>query len=60
MKKDDLIIIIIGLLLLAGMLYTIFFGGEKSRHGVGIRLKTKPQQEFSLIDKKLFQPQSNT
>ncbi|MDH3329388.1 MAG: hypothetical protein OEM01_09165 [Desulfobulbaceae bacterium] len=35
MKKEDLIILIIGLLLLAGMLLTIFFGGEKSMHGVG-------------------------
>lgn len=36
MKKEDLIILILGLLLLAGMLLTIFFAGEKSRHGVGI------------------------
>lgn len=35
MKKDDLIILLIALLLLAGMLFTIFFGGERSRHGVG-------------------------
>jgi hypothetical protein len=35
MKKDDLIIFLIALLLLAGMFITIFFGGEKSRHGVG-------------------------
>ncbi|MDY0349767.1 MAG: hypothetical protein RBR09_00785 [Desulfobulbaceae bacterium] len=36
MKRDDLIILIIALLLLAGMLLTLLFGGEKSRHGVGI------------------------
>jgi hypothetical protein len=35
MKREDLIILILGLLLLAGMLFTIFFGGEKSRHGTG-------------------------
>lgn len=35
MKKEDLIILVVGLLLLAGMLITIFFGGEKSMHGVG-------------------------
>ncbi len=35
MKKEDLIILIIALLLLAGMLFTIFLGGEESRHGVG-------------------------
>lgn len=35
MKRDDLILFIIGLLLLAGMLITILFGGEKSLHGVG-------------------------
>lgn len=33
MKKDDLLIMIVGLLL-AAMLYTFFFGGEQSRHGV--------------------------
>jgi flagellar basal body-associated protein FliL len=35
MKKEDLIILILAILLLAGMVYTLFFGGEKSRHGVG-------------------------
>lgn len=35
MKKEDLIILIIGLLLVAGMLITVFFGGDKSKHGVG-------------------------
>lgn len=35
MNKEDLIILVIGLLLLAAMLYTLFFGGEESRHGVG-------------------------
>jgi hypothetical protein len=49
MKKDDLIIFIIGLLLLAGMLFTIFFGGEKSLHGVGTLLDTRPKQEKSFI-----------
>ena len=44
MKRDDLIIITIGLLLLAGMLYTIFFGGEKSIHGVGNIDKAYPEE----------------
>lgn len=35
MKKEDVIILILGLLLLAGMLWTLFFGGGHSRHGVG-------------------------
>ncbi|GAB4342937.1 MAG: hypothetical protein Kow0089_18390 [Desulfobulbaceae bacterium] len=35
MKKEDLIILILGVLLLAGMVLTVLFGGEKSRHGVG-------------------------
>ncbi len=35
MQKDDLIILLIALLLVAGMFITIIFGGEKSRHGVG-------------------------
>lgn len=36
MKKDDLIILLIALLLLAGMLITIFYGGARSRHGVSL------------------------
>jgi len=44
MKKDNLILIIIGLLLLAGMLLTILFGGERSRHGVGILLDAPLKQ----------------
>ena len=51
MKKDDLIILIIGLLLLAGMLLTIFFGGERSRHGVGILFDAQPEQQISFIIK---------
>ena len=51
MKKDDLIILIIGFLLLAGMLITIFFGGERSRHGVGMLFDTQPAQEISLLKK---------
>jgi hypothetical protein len=38
MKNDDLIILLIALLLFAGMLITIFFGGTPSRHGVGLFL----------------------
>jgi len=48
MKKDDLIILIISLLLLAGMLITIFFGGERSRHGVGTILDVQPEREISF------------
>ena len=47
MKKDDLIILIIGFLLLAGMLITIFFGGERSRHSVGILFDELPEQHSS-------------
>jgi len=36
MRKDDLIILLVALLLLGGMLVTIFFGAGKSRHGVGM------------------------
>ena len=35
MKREDLIILILGFLLLAAMLLTFLFCGEKSRHGVG-------------------------
>ena len=51
MKKDDLILLIIGLLLLAGMLITILFGGERSRHGVGILFNGQPEQEITFIIK---------
>ena len=50
MKKDDLILLIVGLLLLAGMLITIFFGGERSRHGVGVLFDAQPEQH-SLGDR---------
>ncbi len=46
MKKDDLLLLIIGLLLLAGMIITIIFGGERSRHGVGLQSDTTIKQEF--------------
>ena len=39
MKKGDIAILIIGMLLLAAMLLTLFFGGQTSRHGVGSLLK---------------------
>ena len=51
MKKDDLILLIIGLLLLAGMLITILFGGERSRHGVGILFDVQPEKEISFTIK---------
>ena len=35
MRKEDLIILVLALLLLAVMLITIIFGGEQSLHGVG-------------------------
>lgn len=35
MKREDILILILGLLLVVGMLLTILLGGEKSRHGVG-------------------------
>lgn len=43
MKRDDLIILFIALLLLAGMLITILFGGERSRHGVSLFFKEEPR-----------------
>jgi hypothetical protein len=51
MKKDNLVIFIIGLLLLAGMLITILFGGERSRHGVGILFNGQPEQKITFIIK---------
>ena len=50
MKRDDLIILIVALLLLAGMLITIFFGGEKSRHGVGLFFNEEPQLKSYLAE----------
>jgi hypothetical protein len=49
MKKDDLIILLIGLLLLAGMLITVIFGGEKSLHGVGMFSGVKQGHAISRI-----------
>ena len=51
MKKDDLILLFIALLLLGAMLITIFFGGEKSRHGVGVNLNEKPAQRITITKK---------
>jgi len=49
MKREDLIILILGLLLLVGMLLTIFFGGEQSKHGVGSLLDILPGNTFVVI-----------
>lgn len=53
MKKNDLIILLIALLLLAGMLITIFFGGERSRHGVGLFFDKKTSDKISLIEQSI-------
>lgn len=48
MKREDLLIMIVGLLLLAAMLYTLFFGGEQSRHGVGrLHKSAQPGKEIA-------------
>ena len=52
MDKDTLILIIITVLLLAGMLITILFGGERSRHGVGFLLDIRPGIEKPLTEKR--------
>ena len=50
MKKDDLIILLLALLLFAGMLITILFGGARSRHGVSLFLDDNPApQAFHQI-----------
>jgi hypothetical protein len=51
MNKDDLFILIIALLLLGGMLITIFWGGADSRHGVGGVLEEKPGQQIFTLKK---------
>ena len=53
MKKDNLVLLIFGLLLLAGMLITIIFGEDRSRHGVGTLLDVQPEQEISFVIKRL-------
>ena len=35
MNKDDILLILLALCLLAAVLATIFFGGNRSRHGYG-------------------------
>lgn len=49
MKKDDLIILLIALLLFAGMLITIFFGGDQSRHGVSLVFPEKFQPAVNVM-----------
>jgi len=49
MKKDDLIILLFFLLLLGAMLITILFGGEKSRHGVGLLPDVNPGLRISTV-----------
>ena len=34
--REDIVFLLIGLLLLAGMLLTFLWGGNRSRHGVGM------------------------
>jgi hypothetical protein len=48
MKKDDLIILFIALLLLAAMLITIFYGGAQSRHGVSLLFPEKFQPAVNV------------
>lgn len=36
MKKGDFVLIFLALFLLAAAIWTIMFGGEHSRHGVGM------------------------
>jgi hypothetical protein len=44
MKKDNLVLLIFGLLLL---------GEDRSRHGVGTLLDVQPEQEISFVIKRL-------
>jgi hypothetical protein len=48
MKREDLIILLIGLLLLAGMIITAFIGRGKSMHGVGFLNDGKTTQQKAL------------
>jgi len=36
MKKGDFVLILLALFLIAAAVWTILFGGESSRHGVGM------------------------
>jgi len=36
MKKGDFVLILLVLVLIAAAVWTIMFGGERSRHGVGM------------------------
>lgn len=36
MKKEDFFILLAFVLLLLAMLYTVFYGGNRSRHGTGV------------------------
>lgn len=48
MKREDLIILLLGLLLLAGMIITVFVGRGKSLHGVGFLIDGMTIQQNAL------------
>ena len=48
MKKEDLFILTLALLLLAAILYTIFFGGDKSMHGLGLQETNRQNQPTNV------------
>ena len=41
MNKENVLLVLLALLLLAGMLYTLFAEGNRSRHGYGLQAKER-------------------
>jgi len=57
MKREDVILLILAILLLAGMLLTIFLGGEQSRHGVGGNLYNPSRSDLvTCTCQQIFHP----
>lgn len=54
--REDLFFLLIGLLLLTGMLLTFLLGGNRSRHGVGMRLWANTADRVAVYEKAAIGP----
>jgi hypothetical protein len=54
--REDLIFLLIGLLLLGAMLLTFLWGGNRSRHGVGMLPGASTADRIALSEKAALNP----
>ena len=54
--REDIFFLLIGLLLLAGMLLTFLWGGNRSRHGVGMLPGAGTADQVALGEKTALDP----